>query len=395
MRKFIIFSILAITLSACGYDTLAIEGQSALTNQNGPQRYIVSFDGQADETAVTNHGGQVLNKLNLVNGLAVLLPDHAAASKVRAEKGVKLVEEDALVYSSAKPAPAPQPAQIVAWGVSRIGANAAWAVNNKGAGVKVAILDTGIDKNHLDLAANIKGGVNFVSSNPAKPADPNKWDDDNGHGTHVAGIVAAQDNAIGTVGVAPEAQLYAVKVLNRNGSGYVSGIIAGLDWAVENGMQVVNMSLGTNTDMQALHNAVDAASAAGVLLVAAAGNDGDGDPTTNNVDYPAKYSSVIAVGATASDDSVPAWSSDGAEVEVSAPGAGVLSTWNDGYYKSISGTSMASPHAAGTLALMLASGALPADARALLQTTAEDLGAPGLDVFYGYGLADAEKAVGL
>ena len=186
-----------------------------------------------------------------------------------------------------------------------------------------------------------------------------------------------------------------MKILDRNGSGYVSSIIAGLDWAVKNNMQIVNMSLGTNTDVQALHNAVDAASAAGVLLVAAAGNDGDGNPATDNVDYPARYSSVIAVGATASNDSIASWSSDGAEVEVSAPGVSILSAWNDGYYKTISGTSMASPHAVGTLALMLASGVAPANARALLQTTSKDLGASDFDVFFGYGLVDAQKAVGL
>ena len=267
----------------------------------------------------------------------------------------------------------------------------------------VPVVDTGIDQDHQDLVSNLKGGVNFVSKSPAKPADPSKWNDDNGHGTHVAGTIAAADNEIGVLGVATEANLYAVKVLDRNGSGYISDVIAGINWAVNNDMDVVNMSLGSSSDVQALHDAVDAAYATGVVLVAAAGNSGDGNNATNNVSYPAKYSSVIAVGATASDDSIPSWSSDGEEVEFTAPGVSVRSAWNDGLYKIISGTSMASPHVAGTVALILATavpvdydtdldGAWdPAEVRIALQATADDLGSVGHDNFYGYGLVDAEE----
>ncbi|MFC1751577.1 S8 family peptidase [Patescibacteria group bacterium] len=374
-----------------------------------PHRVIVTFEQAVNENAriaLEGLGGRTLKDLSLINGIVVLLPDEAKVPQVEALVGVKRVEQDARVFTLAPPgacSPWPsckdsgddddstQPAEVLEWGVDYIDADLAWTTS-RGLGIDVAIIDTGIDRDHEDLVDNLKGGVNFVSKNPRKPADANNWDDDNGHGTHVAGIVAAVDNEIGVIGVAPEAHLWAVKALDRNGSGYTSDIIDGINWAVTNGMDVINMSLGTASDIQALHDAVDAADAAGVVVVAAAGNSGDGDGATNEVIYPAKYSSVIAVAATASDDSTPDWSSEGEEVEIAAPGVNIRSTWNDGLYDTKNGTSMASPHVAGTVALMLESGIASVDVRAILQTTADDLGAVGFDNFYGYGLVDAERA---
>ena len=392
--------ILALVFGLTGFGGLAIQGVSAGSPQtaSAPERVIVTFNHAVNEdarAALENAGGRVLKELPLVNGAVVLLPNEAAASNIGTLAGVRSVEKDALVFSLRPPkggGGSTQPAEVLEWGVDRIDADFAWATS-RGLGVNVAIIDTGIDKDHADLIDNLKGGVNFVSKSPVKPADPNKWDDDNGHGTHVAGIVAAVDNEIGVIGTAPEAYLWAVKVLDRNGSGYVSDVIDGITWAMNNGMQVVNISLGTASDIQAMHDAVDAAYVAGVVIVAAAGNSGDGDGSTNEVIYPAKYSSVIAVAATASDDSTPTWSSEGEEVELAAPGVSIRSTWNDGLYNTISGTSMASPHVAGVVALMLGAGVLsPAEVRAALQATADDLGATGHDNFYGYGLVDAEES---
>src|SRR3989338_972700 len=147
------------------------------------------------------------------------------------------------------------------------------AALSKDAGVNVGVIDTGISSSHPDLIGNIKGGVSEVwyTSN---------WNDDNGHGSHVAGIVGAFNNTIGVVGGVPAANLYAIKVLNRNGSGYLSDVIDGIDWAVSNGMQVINLSLGTTSDIQSLHNAVIRAHNMGVVVVAAAGNSG------GSVSYP-------------------------------------------------------------------------------------------------------------
>jgi len=404
--------ILALVFGLTGFGGLAIQGVSAGSPQtaSAPERVIVTFNHAVNEdarAALENAGGRVLKELPLVNGAVVLLPNEAAASNIGTLAGVRSVEKDALVFALRPPkggGGSTQPAEVLEWGVDRIDADFAWATS-RGLGVNVAIIDTGIDKDHADLIDNLKGGVNFVSKSPVKPADPNKWDDDNGHGTHVAGIVAARDNEIGVIGTAPEAYLWAVKVLDRNGSGYTSDVIDGITWAMNNGMQVVNISLGTASDIQAMHDAVDAAYTAGVVIVAAAGNSGDGDGSTNEVIYPAKYSSVIAVAATDNNDLIAYFSSDGAEVELAAPGVSIRSTWNDGFYNTISGTSMASPHVAGTVALVLATvvqsaydadadGAWdPAEVRAALQAAADDLGATGRDNFYGYGLVDAEESV--
>lgn len=394
----------------------------------GPQRLIVTFEegdivNEGAREALENAGGQVLKELPLVNGFVVLIPEQARGG-ISALAGVQAVEEDARVFALKPPGgcdPWPdcknddggdsdpvQPAEVLEWGVDRIDADLAWGTS-RGAGVNVAVIDTGIDKDHEDLVNNIKGGVNFVAPQNGPPwqrvADPDKWDDDNGHGTHVAGIIAAVDNEIGVIGTAPEAHLYGVKVLDSSGAGYLSDVIDGIDWSISNGMDVINMSLGCDCDTTALKDAVDAAYAAGVVVVAAAGNSGDGDGLTNEVIYPAKYASVIAVAATASDDSTPSWSSEGAEVEIAAPGVDVRSTWNDGLYKTISGTSMASPHVAGAVALILATTVPaehdadsdgvwdPSEVRSVLAATADDLGTAGHDHFYGHGLVDAEESV--
>lgn len=398
------FLALALALGFTGFGDFATQAAGA------PERIIVTFNGPVNEGAqgaLEGLGGKVLNDLPLVNGFVVLLPSEASVPSVRALAGVKNIETDAKVFALKPAGPGgdgTQPVEMLEWGVNRIDADLAWS-SSRGAAIKVAIIDTGIDQDHADLVQNIRGGINFVAKSLTRPADPTKWNDDNGHGTHVSGIVAAVKNTIGVVGVAPEASLYAVKVLDRNGSGYVSNVINGITWAMNNGMQVINMSLGTASDVQALHDAVDAAYTAGVVLVAASGNSGDGNGSTNEVSYPAKYSSVIAVAATASDNSTPLWSSDGAEVELAAPGVNIRSAWNDGLYKTISGTSMATPHVTGTVALVLGTAVRPAydvnfdgvwnpsEIRAALQATADDLGVTGRDNFYGYGLVDAEESV--
>jgi fibronectin type 3 domain-containing protein len=232
--------------------------------------------------------------------------------------------------------------------------------------------------------------------------------DDNGHGTHCAGIVAAEDNDIGVIGVAPEAYLYAVKVLDSGGSGYLSDVIAGIQWSIDNGMQVISMSLGTSFDFQSLHDACDAAYYDnGILVVAAAGNSGTVSGKGDNVIYPAKYDSVIAVAATDSNDERAWWSSTGPDVELAAPGVSIYSTYWDDTYATLSGTSMACPHVTGTAALVFVTAVDPAydldgdgvwdasEVRKKLQDTADDLGDPGRDPQYGYGLVDADEAASL
>lgn len=232
--------------------------------------------------------------------------------------------------------------QAVPWGITKISASSAWSFS-RGENIKVAVVDTGIDTNHPDLINNIAGCVNLISTNLT-------CEDDNGHGTHVSGTIAAEDNNLGVVGVAPSSKIYAVKVLDSDGGGYISDIIEGIQWAVDNQMQIINLSLGTSSDITAFHNAVINAKNAGVLVVAAAGNSGS---RNNTVKYPAKYAEVIAVAAIDKNDSVPYWSSRGIEVDIAAPGKDVYSTdYEDGYY-TMSGTSMAVPHVVGVAALRL------------------------------------------
>ena len=240
--------------------------------------------------------------------------------------------------------------------------------------------------------------------------DPAKsFDDDNGHGSHVAGTVGAVDqadgdNEIGVIGVAPSANLYGIKVLNRSGRGYTSDIIEGMDWAVGNGMDVINMSLGTSSFVQAYADATDRVLRAGVIMVCSAGNSG---PADNTVGYPAAFEGVIAVAATDSSDVVASFSSRGPEVDVAAPGVSIYSTSKSGGYATMSGTSMAAPHVTGTVALMLKSPIAgkvwdldkdgkwdPLDVEERLETTAIDVAPVGFDWAYGWGRIVAPAAIG-
>ncbi|MEK7399378.1 MAG: S8 family peptidase, partial [Candidatus Poribacteria bacterium] len=277
------------------------------------------------------------------------------------------------------------------WGVKRIGAGFVHDANKFGTGIKVAIIDSGIDYNHPDLNDNFEIGLKGYDffNNDNNPMD------DNGHGTHVAGTVAAEDNNSGVVGVAPKAKLYALKVLGANGSGNYGDVIAALQWCVNNGIQVTNNSYGSSADPGfTVHDAFDAAYTAGIINIAAAGNSGNRKGTGDNVIYPAKYNTVVAVAATDSSNKRATFSSTGPKVELSAPGVSIKSTIPGGGYAIYSGTSMASPHVAGTAALVIASGVIgPANIRAQLQATADNLGTPGRDSLYGYGLVDADGAV--
>ncbi|HJV47460.1 MAG TPA: S8 family serine peptidase, partial [Bacillota bacterium] len=174
--------------------------------------------------------------------------------------------------------------ETIPWGIQEIGADKAHNENLDGKNIKIAILDTGVS-NHPDL--NIASGVSFVEE-----SDTNT--DSNGHGTMVAGVIAALENKEGIVGVAPRADIFSVKVLDSQGSGSYSQVIEGIDWAIQNGMNIISLSLGGTIDSQALHEAIQKATSKGILVVAAAGNNGAGEETEL---YPALYPEVISVGA--------------------------------------------------------------------------------------------------
>ena len=283
----------------------------------------------------------------------------------------------------------PQPAgNELPWGIKKVKAPEAWPTT-RGAKVKVAVVDTGIDMDHPNLVANVKGGTN--ASMPIPVPVPTPPEDDHGHGTHVSGtIAAAAIQAQGSViGVAPEAELYAVKVLDGQGRGYLSGIISGIEWCVKNNMNVLNMSLGGPDDNQSFHDAITAAYKAGVAIVAAAGNDSGGP-----VAYPAAYTETIAVSASTLEDDFAYFSSKGPQVDFIAPGHKVYSTLKDGKYGTYSGTSMACPHVTGLAALAIARyGVRGTDAvREALRPAAAKLPKLTSDQ-QGNGLIDAYKLV--
>ncbi len=294
------------------------------------------------------------------------------------------------VEQTAPPERSCYPSSPAPWGVPT-----PWGVmtvngGSGGAGVIVAVLDTGVYKDHLDLKANVgyckdatKGGIK------------NGCTDSVGHGTHVSGTIVANggDDGQGILGVAPEATLMAIKVCGRRGC-WGDDIAEAIYYAADNGANIISMSLGGDSPDLLVEAAIDYAVSQGVLLVASAGNDG---PDVGSIDYPAAHAEVIAVGATWMPDYVPDWSSRGIndgdyvmeekEVEFGAPGIGIESTYNDGCYTFMDGTSMAAPHVSG-LAAILWQGSAEAT-RNYLQSIAVDILPDGDDPATGFGLPKA------
>ena len=348
---------------------------------DGLVKVLIGFKekpGPPEQALVKGLGGKIKYTYNFIPAMAASLPEKAIEA-LQKNPNVKYVEPDGLVQALDE--------LDSSWGVKHIGAGVVHDLGNRGTGVKVAIIDTGIDSSHGDLT--VVGGKSFVSYTE-------DFDDDNGHGTHVAGIVAALDDGIGVVGVAPAAELYALKALDENGSGYVSDVAYAIQWATVNEIQVINMSLGGGASITLEAACWLAYYYDGLLLVASAGNSGNPSGKGDNISYPAGYDSVIAVAATDQSDERARWSSTGPAVELAAPGVSIYSTYIGGY-TTLSGTSMASPHVAGTAALVWKANPTWSndDVRTQLQETAEDLGAVGWDSEFGYGLVNAAEAVGV
>jgi len=351
---------------------------------DGLVKVLIGFKekpGPAQQALVKGVGGKIKYTYNLIPAIAASVPE-VAIEALKKNPNITNVELDSMVYAL-------DTELDNSWGVKRIGAGNVHT-SNKGVDIKVAIIDTGIDYGHPDLSGNFDTdlkGWDFVNNDD----DPM---DDNGHGTHVAGIVAALDDGVGVVGVAPEASLYALKALDSNGNGYVSDVVYAIQWATdpngngyaEDRLDIINMSLGADRGNIFFKWACNLAYSDGLLLVAAAGNGG-------SVIYPAAYSSVIAVSATDKNDNLASFSSIGSQVELAAPGVNIYSTYLNDSYKTFSGTSMASPHVAGVAALVWEADSTLTndDVRYQLQSTAEDLGL--LSTEQGYGLVDADEAV--
>ncbi|WML55990.1 S8 family peptidase [Neobacillus sp. PS2-9] len=235
-------------------------------------------------------------------------------------------------------------------GVDMIQAPKVWE-KTKGKGVTIAILDTGCDMTHPDLKERVIGGRNFTRDDKGIKE---VYRDYNGHGTHVAGTMAATINQKGVIGVAPEANLLIVKVLDRNGSGQYEWIINGIYYAIEQKVDIISMSLGGPEDVPELHEAIQKAVENNILVVCAAGNEGDGQDSTDEFGYPGSYNEVISVGAINLERQISDFTNSNNEVDLVAPGENILSTYLKGKYAKLSGTSMATPHVSGALALLKA-----------------------------------------
>jgi subtilisin family serine protease len=279
------------------------------------------------------------------------------------------------------------PKQVIDWGVSLVQAPQMWGTT-KGEGIKVAVLDTGIDATHADLAPNFKKGINFTTANR------NDYIDRQGHGTHCAGVIAGCDNMVGIVGVAPRAELYIAKVLGDNGSGSIQAIVNGINWAIAEKVDIISMSLGASMDPgPALHDAVKRARAAGIVIVAASGNE------NTHVGWPASYPEVIAVGAVDNTFGRAGFSNFGEQLDVAAPGVDILSTYPVGRYAKLSGTSMATPMVAGVVALIQAFCrkmgvvATPDKIVQMITERSVDMGNAGDDDMFGNGLINVMRMI--
>ena len=348
-------------------------------NKFVPDRFIVVLkdDVDRDEFLKTHDVEKIKIYKHALNGLAVKA-NSEKIDKIRKDPRVLFVEQDKEFHILAQSLPT---------GINRINAELNTIAKIDGVNdflnVDIAIVDTGIASANPDL--KIAGGVNFVGTNAAA------WNDGHGHGTHVAGTVAASDNAIGVVGVAPDARLWAVKVLDDSGTGTLIDIVEGIDWITANAgtIEVANLSLGGSgsddgncgyTNFDSFHTAICNSVAKGIVYVVAAGNS-----NANAMNHiPAAYDEVITVSAIADfnglpggggsptcrtdvDDTFADFSNYGTDVDIAAPGVCILSTWKDGTYVYASGTSMATPHVSGAAALYIIANGKPTNSAGVQQ----------------------------
>ena len=379
---------------------------------------IVKFkpgaSGQAIAEAHRQNNGQEKRQIAQLGARVVAVPpgqERSRAAGYRANPNVAYAEVNGLYYAIGLTPNDPRYSSQ--WQYENSGggggrrdadidASGAWQKTLGNSGVAIAILDSGIDRSHEDLPLGTNAKVVKTQNFTDPVADSDAADDLFGHGTHVAGSAGAStDNGIGVAGTCPSCSLYNVKVLGNDGSGPWSGVAGGIVWAADNGAKVINLSLGSYSPSDTVRDAVDYAWGKGVVLVGAAGNDGQ-----NWGFYPAAYPNVIAVAATDRRDARAGFSNYGSNwVSLAAPGASILSTATDHgsvyfptgpKYASLDGTSMASPHVAGVAGLVWSAGLCGAGdnacVRARLQSTADRIGGTGR--FWIHGRLNACRAVG-
>jgi len=350
------------------------------------KRVVVGYTDESDLALILYAGAEIVRNVPELRFVACYLPA-LNVDVLKAHPRIRYVEPSDPVFRAL--------GEALPWGVYRVRAPCGWDNNgdlivdpgtkaSTGAGACVAVLDTGIDTDHPDLVGKVIGGRSFVSYTT-------DYDDDDGHGTHVAGVIAALDNDIGVIGVAPDATLLAVKVLDNNGTGYPEDIADGLRWVADQGVRTACMAFYSPVDFTPVREACEYAYNCGVLLIAAAGR-------TPIIWYPARYPTVVAVGEVDEACNRPEGTPIGPELEFVAPGVNISSTYLNHSYTAMNGSSMACAHVAGMAALVFAS---PIDhnyssddywnnyeVREKMRQLVLDLGTSGRDDEYGYGLVN-------
>ncbi|MGG1515478.1 S8 family serine peptidase [Paenibacillus oryzisoli] len=322
---------------------------SAASNENEEKSYLIRLKPTSDANKWMTKKGfnqQKVKKMKKVENTLFTKVGTKEYGLLKVDPDVEFIEEDKRVSitSVKETSNGETSTEQTPWGIAATQADYAHNNSYLGKGIKIAVLDTGVMSQHPDL--KIAGGQSFIEGSKS-------FEDDNGHGTHVAGIIGAQHNNIGVVGMAPNAEIYALKVLDATGSGYYSSVIQAIDWSISNGMNIISMSFGGNEYSEMLHLAIQEASTKyGILFVAAAGNAGLGKETET---YPALYPEVISVGALNSMNKRSDFSSTGSELDIMAPGENILSTDLNGGYRERTGTSFSVPYIAGAAALIWSS----------------------------------------
>lgn len=387
MKRFIICLLPVLAFSLPGYSQVTYASIHPAEIQ---QQFIVVYSNEDGKQAVLENSTVVLHEFNTIPAVAATLKN-AELKELVADPNIALIEPNVtLRLTDTDFRAVSSPEEHAHWNFQAVHPTKMWKEGYTGAGVKVAVIDSGIFP-HPELS--IAGGISTVGYT-------SQYTDDNGHGTHVAGIIAAKYNGTVMAGIAPDAQLYAVKAMDHNGYGTLQDVLEGLEWAIENDMDIINLSLGTTEDSDLLREMVDRAYDEGIIIVGSAGNDQEELPLhTHTVNYPAKYESVIAVAAVNASNVRGFFSSVGAEVEVAAPGVDIVSTYlnENGIngYAIASGTSQAAPHVTGMIALLKQKYPYMSNTqlRKEIGKYAVDIGSPGRDDEFGYGSVTFSKDV--
>ncbi|MGQ9609858.1 MAG: S8 family peptidase [bacterium] len=353
------------------------------------ERFIVTFSYETDLPSVIdalkNEGIHILNRLEIIHGVSCIL-DNEQKRSVQLMPYVRYIDSDVELFMLDDSAPMLSFVQgnmfilsieNIDWGVQRIEAPTMWE-KATGKDVIIGVIDTGISSSHPDLKDVVVDGFNAINGG--------SYDDDNNHGTYVASIISARRNGLGIVGVAPESKLCAIKAMNKCGRGYISDVIEGCQYALDKGIKVINMSLGSGHKSTALHETIDMLAKNDVITIVASGNEGK-----PNIYYPARDNVTVCVGGSDINDKRASWSNYGLELKengVLAPGDWIMTGNRFGKWQRVSGTSISTPHVTGIVALIMEKKYYePEIIRRLIFEGASQFDAP--DEYNGHGIVNA------